>query len=38
MWFDPDLDTAWKDGFQKGISAAGYKPMRIDTKEHANKI
>jgi len=35
MWFDPDLDT---DGFQKGISAAGYKPMRIDTKEHANKI
>ena len=38
MWFNPDLDSAWKDGFQKGISAAGYKPMRIDTKEHANKI
>ncbi len=38
MWFNPDLNAAWKDGFQKGISAAGYKPMRIDTKEHANKI
>jgi hypothetical protein len=38
MWFNSDLDIAWKDGFQKGISGAGYKPMRIDTKEHANKI
>jgi nucleoside 2-deoxyribosyltransferase len=38
MWFNPDLDAAWKDGFQKGILAAGYKALRIDNKEHANKI
>jgi hypothetical protein len=38
MWFDPSLNRAWSDGFQKGISAAGYKSLRIDNKEHANKI
>jgi hypothetical protein len=38
MWFIDDLRTVWIDGLQKGVSAAGYKPLRIDTKEHANKI
>ncbi len=38
MWFDPDLDDVWTAGLQRGISQAGYKPLRIDTKEHANKI
>jgi nucleoside 2-deoxyribosyltransferase len=38
MWFDPGMNAVWKDGLAKGISAAGYKPLRIDTKEHANKI
>jgi nucleoside 2-deoxyribosyltransferase len=38
MWFDPGLESVWADGLQKGISAAGYKPLRIDNKEHANKI
>ncbi len=32
------MNAVWKDGLEKGISAAGYKPLRIDTKEHANKI
>jgi hypothetical protein len=38
MWFDAGLADAWESGLQKGIAAAGYKPLRIDTKEHANKI
>ena len=38
MWFDPSMGDAWKDGFDPGIRAAGYKPMRIDQKEHNNKV
>jgi hypothetical protein len=38
MWFSEALNTAWTDGLQKGVTAAEYKPLRIDTKEHANKI
>jgi hypothetical protein len=38
MWIHDSMSTAWSDGLQKGIDAAGYKPLRIDTKEHANKI
>jgi nucleoside 2-deoxyribosyltransferase len=38
MWFHDDMSAAWRDGLQKGISAAGYKPLRIDNKEHANKV
>jgi hypothetical protein len=32
------MDEVWADGFDLGIRAAGYKPMRIDQKEHNNKI
>jgi hypothetical protein len=38
MWFSNELDSAWKEGFKKGIAAAGYRAVRIDQKEHANKI
>jgi hypothetical protein len=38
MWFDPTMTAAWETGLQKGVSAAGYKPLRIDKTEHANKI
>jgi hypothetical protein len=38
MWIDASLDAIWADGLQKGISEAGYKPLRIDKKDHANKI
>jgi hypothetical protein len=38
MWFDPSLSEAWLKGFYLAIEGAGYVPMRIDTKEHANKI
>ena len=38
MWFHPDTQDAWEDGIRPGIAAAGYAPLRIDQKEHANKI
>lgn len=38
MWFDNNLDKAWDDGFKKAIEAAGYKPQRVDLKEHNEKI
>ena len=38
MWFDDSMDKAWQEGFRPGIEEAGYKPLRIDRKEHNNKI
>lgn len=38
MSFDGLMDVAFVEGFQKGISDAGYRPFRIDNKEHANGI
>jgi hypothetical protein len=39
MWFDSSLDKAWKDGFEKSCDAAGgYKALRMDLKEHNQKI
>ena len=38
MWFHRDTQDAWEDGIRPGIAAAGYTPLRIDQKEHANKI
>ena len=39
MWFDSSLDRAWEDGFEKSCDAAGgYKALRMDLKEHNQKI
>lgn len=38
MWFDTTLTEAWLNGFSKAIEDAGYKALRIDNKEHTNKI
>ena len=38
MWFDPSMDQVWEEGFEPGIREAGYEPMRIDQKQHVNKI
>jgi hypothetical protein len=38
MWFDPSMDEAFAHGFDPGIRDAGYRPLRIDQKEHLNKI
>ncbi len=38
MWFDDSMQEAYEKGIASGIRSAGYKPVRIDGKEHNNKI
>lgn len=38
MWFSDEVRAAYDDGIRPAIIETGYLPMRIDRKEHANKI
>ena len=38
MWFGTEMDEPFVRGFQPAIEDAGYSAMRIDRKEHVNKI
>ena len=38
MWFHPSMYEVWEKGIRPAITDAGYEPVRIDQKEHANKI
>jgi hypothetical protein len=38
MWFGAGMSDAYDHGIEPAISSAGYAPMRIDRKEHNNKI
>ena len=38
MWFDESMDEVWEEGLRPAIRDAGYKAIRIDRKEHLNKI
>ena len=38
MWFSEEMDDPYEQGIKRAIESAGYEPMRIDRKEHANKI
>lgn len=38
MWFDKSLDDAWTNGFDPGIRAAGYRPIRIDNQDYVGGI
>ena len=38
MWFDSSMNDAYTLGFDRGIRQAGYRPLRIDNKEHAGPI
>ena len=38
MWFDESVDEAYEEGIEPAIRYAGYRPLRIDKKEHNNKI
>lgn len=38
MWFDSMMSDAYARGFKRAIIDSGYAPMRIDGKEHVNKI
>ena len=38
MWFHSSMNSAWKQAIKPGIEDAGYEAIRIDQKEHLNKI
>lgn len=38
MWFDDSVREVYENGISKGIEQAGYEPLRIDFKEHNNRI
>ena len=38
MWFDDSMNEAWDNGFIPAIEHEGYKPVRIDQQEFANRI
>jgi nucleoside 2-deoxyribosyltransferase len=38
MWFDSNLDDAWRIGFKPALEACNLKPVRIDLEEHNEKI
>ena len=38
MWFDPSMEPVWREGVKPAVEDAGYEPIRIDLKPHANKI
>ena len=38
MWFDGSMEGAYQDAIEPGIRDAGYNPLRIDRKDHINKI
>ncbi|MDE0385733.1 MAG: hypothetical protein OXI22_17755 [Defluviicoccus sp.] len=38
MWFDDSTSEAWEQGIAPAVRGTGYDPVRIDRKEHVNKI
>jgi nucleoside 2-deoxyribosyltransferase len=38
MWFTFSMEDVYEKGFSPAIRDSGYQPMRIDRKEHVNKI
>lgn len=38
MWFDPQMDNAYEQGFRVGIERAGFEPVIIRKKEYAGKV
>lgn len=38
MWFDDSMAECYEKGIEPAVRDAGYNPLRIDRKEHVNKI
>ena len=38
MWFDDSMKEAFENGMEPAIKEAGYNTLRIDRKDHINKI
>ncbi len=38
MWFDSQMDAAWSQGIEPAIQEVGLRPLRIEKKQHVNRI
>jgi hypothetical protein len=38
MWFDDSLRDAWTNGFDRGIRAAGFRPLRLDNEDYIGGV
>jgi hypothetical protein len=38
MWFNAQVAALWSEAIEPAICAAGYEPLRIDSKQHNGKI
>ncbi len=38
MWFDDSMDDVYEKGIKKAVEDCGYTPMKINEKQHFNKI
>lgn len=38
MWFDKSVNSIWDKAIEPAMKDAGYEPLRIDKKDHANRI
>ena len=38
MWFDETMDSVWEEGIRPAVREAGYKPIRVDRTEFADRI
>ena len=38
MWFDESMKAAYSTGVEPALNETGYRALRIDQKEHVNKI
>ncbi len=38
MWFDPQMNPAFDDGFYPALYGLGYDPIRVDRAQHNGKI
>jgi hypothetical protein len=38
MWFAPELDEAWREGILPAFDGTGWRPVRVDSIEHNDKI
>lgn len=38
MWFDDSVNRLWDNAIEPAMKNAGYEPLRIDKKDHANRI
>lgn len=38
MWFDDSVNFLWDKAIEPAIGDAGYQPLRIDKKDHVNRI